>query len=278
MLSAGGCKKDAGQSRAGPARGSRHLARAWQLVALIQCLPLSAACAQWSVDAAVERFDWREYTSPIQVRETGPRFAGGVGFSQPRKSGPLLAYRGRVYFGNVDYNGSFLFDTAQPAQGVSTYLGTAQAGELRYRWPAMLDAVAGLDYETWRRRLSASQSEEYRLLSLRLGAERLPGAASPWTASGGIRFLLGTGEIATTPIGNAVYRLSLSPGRGTSPFMSLGRRVGPRVILVGYWDSVRLGPSNQVAIGGSGTLMAYQPKSDMNLLGLRVVYRGLATR
>lgn len=245
-------------------------------MAVIQCPPLSVARAQWSVDAAVERFDWREHTSPIQVRETGPRFAGGVGFSQPRESGPLLAYRGRVYFGNVDYDGSFLLDAAQPAQGVSTYLGTAQAAELRYRWPATLDAVAGLEYETWRRRLSASQREEYRILSLRLGAERLPADASPWYASGGIRFLLGTGEIATTPIGNAVYRLSFSPGRGTSPFVSLGRRVASRVMLVGYWDSIRLGRSNQIAIGGSGNLVAYQPKSDMNLVGLRVVYQGLA--
>src|SRR5262245_11566904 len=109
--------------------------RACVLIAVVTSWLLAPdARAQWSVDASVERFDWRERVSPIEVHEVGPRVAIGAGFMPRTVSGILLAYRGSIYGGNVGYDGSLLFDRTTAASGTSTYWGTTQTVELRYRW------------------------------------------------------------------------------------------------------------------------------------------------
>ena len=89
-----------------PPRAGRFL----PLALLVSCLAAADARAQWTVDASVEHFKLREHVSPIDVRETGPRVTFGIGFVQRRARGLLLAYRGGVYGGNPDYQGSLQFD------------------------------------------------------------------------------------------------------------------------------------------------------------------------
>jgi hypothetical protein len=193
------------------------------------------------------------------VRETGPRFALGLGFDQPKQRGVLFAYHGRVYVGNVSYNGSFQFDSTKAAHGSSTYLGTTQGAELRYRWPQTIDALAGLDVDWWRRRLSTSQSEDYRIVSVRLG---------------GMRLLVSTDEDATITDAGVTYALSLSPGLGANPFVHGGYRITPDVQVFAYWDGMQLGRSNQIVLIRRGRPQAIidQPATDMDVVGVRVVY------
>ena len=67
------------------------------IAALAGLLAPVAALAQWTSDATIEQFSWREHTSPIEVHETGPRFAAGLAFTQPGSRGFLFGYRGRVW-------------------------------------------------------------------------------------------------------------------------------------------------------------------------------------
>jgi hypothetical protein len=144
------------------------------LAALATALVCPPARAQWSVEAGVERFDWREDTAPIEVHEHGPRFLAAVGWMQPKQEGPLFAWRGELYGGTVTYDGALLLDPSRPATGNTTYLGTTQAAQARWRWPEAVDAVAGIEYEGWERGLSSSQKETFHIVSLRLGASCCP--------------------------------------------------------------------------------------------------------
>jgi hypothetical protein len=234
----------------------------------------STAHAQIHVEAGVENYDWREHTTPIAVHEHGPRFSFAAGVMQPRDRGLLFAYRGELYGGNVDYNGSFQFDATKAATGGATYLGTTQRAEARWRWPATADAVLGVEYETWKRELSAAQEESYRTVSVRLGVEHMAGLASRVVAGGGIRFLVATGEDASITDSGIKYALALKPGLGSNPYLTAGYRVVPHVTVLGYWDGMSLGRSNQIALLKRGKPKAFvsQPDTDVTKLGVRVAY------
>ena len=223
----------------------------------------------------MERFDWREDTAPIEVHEHGPRFFLGVGWMLPKKQGPLLAYRGELYGGSVTYDGALLFAPATPATGSTTYLGTTQAVQGRWRWPEVVDAVVGLEYEAWERRLSETQEETFKIVSLRLGAEHLASDRHPFTAGGGVRVMLAAREETTVPFAGRTLVIDLEPEPGSNLYLQAGYRVAPHVTLLGYWDGMRLGRSNTVTlvIPPSTTVQTWQPASDMWRLGIRVAYR-----
>jgi hypothetical protein len=243
-------------------------------VALTLGLAAAPASAQWSTDFAVEHFAWREHTSPIEVHESGPRLAMGVCFAPRTARGASLAWRGRVYGGSVGYEGSFQFDSTKAISGASTYVGATLSGQLGWRWPDVLDGFAALDVDAWSRRLSKDQRESYRILSARIGVERVATTTSPLSAGGGMRFLLATAEDATITSAGVAYDLSLSPGLGANPFLHAGCRVAPRVTVVGYWDGMRLGRSNQVVLlkRRQPQAVVFQPPTDMDVVGLGVVY------
>jgi hypothetical protein len=244
-------------------------------IALASCLVAPSARAEWVVDASVEHFALREHITPIEVHENGPRAALGIGFILPKARGLLFAYRGVVYGGGVGYNGSFQFDRTEAAHGTSIYLGTTQAVELRYRWPGALDAIAGLDVDIWRRRLSTTQYEDYRFLSGRVGLRRPATAPGRVVAGGGVRFLLATAEHAMVTDAGLSYRLILSPGLGANPFLELGYQVTPRVTATGYWDGMRLGRTDPVVLRKNGRPQAtvFQPATDIDVVGVRIAYR-----
>lgn len=234
----------------------------------------SPALAQWALEAGVESFDWREHTTPIEVHEHGPRFSLTGGWMLPRKRGPLLAARAEVYGGSVEYDGSFQFDATKAATGHSAYLGTILAAQVRWRWAGLADAVAGIEHEAWKRQLTSTQEEKYRIVSLRLGAERVATTTSPLVAGGGVRVMLATAEDATVEFSGISYHLDLEPGRGSNPYLFAGVRVHPRVTIVGTWDGMRLGRSNTIALVRpfQPTATVWQPKTDVSRLGIRLRY------
>ena len=252
---------------------TRSARAAWFACAL-GCLAVSSAHAQFSLEAGVEQFDWREHTTPIAVHESGPRYFGGAGFMQPKERGILFAYRGTVYGGSVDYSGSFQFDATRAASGASNYVGTAQSIEARWRWPGSADALAGVDLDIWNRQLSTTQEEKYRVVSLRLGVERVARAASRVTAGAGMRFLVATHEGATIDEAGVTYQLSLTPGLGANPFAHAGYRLVSHVLVLGDWDGMSLGRSNQIALLKRGRPRAFvsQPDTDVTRLGVRIAY------
>src|SRR5947209_368424 len=98
------------------------------------------AHAGWTTQAGVERFTWRERTTPIAVHEQGPRFGGMLAYVMDRERGALLGAHATLYGGAVGYNGSFQFDSTKSASGSTQYFGSSVGAELRWRWPLPLEA------------------------------------------------------------------------------------------------------------------------------------------
>jgi hypothetical protein len=176
----------------------------------------------------------------------------------------------RIYGGSVDYNGALLSSPATPIQSTTKYFGGTEGAGFRYRWPEVVDGLAHLEFDQWRRELNPDQVENYRFVSLRFGVERVATARSPWIAGGGLRFLIGSNEQATIPDPRGTFEVTLSPGLGTNGWLDLGLRISPHVTLLGYWDGMRLAESDAVPI--TSTEVVFQPKSDMDVYGIRVLY------
>ena len=237
---------------------------------LVCLLAATPALAQFNIETGIEAFRWREHTDPINVKESGPRVAFGAGYSMPQTSGPLFTVFGRVYTGSVDYNGALLSSPGTAATGTTKYLGGTEGGSLRYRLPTSIDAVLGLEFDQWRRELTPDQREFYRFTSVRLGIERQATLVSPWIAGGGLRFLVSSNEDATFTDASGVTEVTLKPGLGTNGYLHFGVRFTPHFTALGYWDGMRLEESDPVPIGGN--TVVFQPKSDMDLYGIRLVY------
>jgi hypothetical protein len=254
--------------------GISRIGRLGALAAIASWVMATGASAQWSVEAGVEHFDWREHTTPIEVHESGPRFLVRGAYVQPRVRGLLVASRAALYGGGVAYDGSFQFDATRVARGTAVYSGAMLGAEARHRWP-QADAVVGIEGELWRRRLGATQHEDYRIVSLRLGAERVAGASSRFGCGGGVRLLIATAETATVELDGVRHALSLSPGRGASPYASAAYRLAPRITLQASWDGMALGRSNSVVLSRRGRprLAVSQPATDVRTLGVRLGYR-----
>ena len=244
------------------------------IAAIATALVCPPARAQWSIEGGVEHFDWTEDTAPIAVHEHGPRFLLAGGWALPRKQGPLIAYRGELYGGIVTYDGALLLDPATAVSEMTGYFGTTQTAQLRWRWAGTVDAVGGMEYEIWGRRLSSSQEETFRTWSLRLGGEHVASDRHPFVAGAGVRFMLSANEETRIEYSGAVFDVELEPEVDSNPYLHAGYRVAPHLTLLGYWDRMHLGRSNTVTLltPGGARVSVWQPASEMRRAGVRLVY------
>ena len=241
--------------------------------ALLSC----NAHAELTLNASVDYFQWKETTTP-EVRETGPLYGLGVAYTQERDAGVLFAYRGKLWGGQVDYDGSTLFG-GTPVKGTTNYTGLDNELQVRWRKPGKtggsVDGVLGAGLDVWRRNLTAVQKEDYAIGYLRLGVESRTDDFGKWTASLGFKYPIWTYENAHLDRIGFDSNPILHPGREISPFGSLGYRFTPKLQVVGYYDSFRFSRSapvqtNEIATGSPTMLV--QPASTMSVFGIKVEY------
>jgi hypothetical protein len=232
----------------------------------------TGAAAEWTAHVAAEHFHWAEATTP-GVTETGPRVGLGVGWTQDRSSGWLLAYRGELYGGTVRYSGAGLF-TGTPIEGNTDYYGAKNEVQAIYRSAndrASLIFGLGLDY--WERWLTNVQSETYYIYYLRLGAEYGGRATQGWFAGGGVKYPLYTEENAHLDDIGFDQNPLLHPGRSLSGYAELGYRFGRHWSTEAYYEGYRFGESRPATVtSGGATFTVFQPKSSADSVGLRLHY------
>ena len=242
------------------------------------------ATAGWEVTGDLEHFRWEEQTDP-SVTETGPRFGIGLGWSQDKAAGWRFAYRGRLYFGSVDYQGSNLFDPSLPISGTTDYSGFVNEGLLIYPFPGNAwgtEFVGGLVWDYWNRQLSPQQREQYWVASLRLGLSFDRHATQGWFGGGGLKYPFYAREDAhLTEIGFS-SNPTLEPKGQMSLYAEAGYRFGGRWSLTGYYDSYRFKESdptplltNPFAPPGDPCrtgCQLLQPNSRVDSVGLRLHY------
>jgi len=245
------------------------------VVLLLLCLAVGEAQAQFAMSAGIEYFSWTEDTQPISVKERGPLLTFGLSYTQLKERGFLFAYQGKFYTGNVDYNGAYLYAPNVPVSGTSTYTGTWQEGQLRYRLRGGLDLLGALGVDVWERQLSTTQKEDYQVAYLRLGVESSPSVRKGWLFGAGVKYPVYTRENAYFTDFGYDNNPTLSPGKELSGFANVGYRFGKNWALIGYLDSFRFSKSNEVTltVGGTPQATAYQPASDMYVVGVKVEYQ-----
>src|SRR5688500_6479876 len=240
------------------------------------------AHAGWGITADVERFRWAESTDP-RVTETGPMFGIGVRFSQERPAGWQFGWRGRLYLGSVDYDGSLLF-TGAPARVTTEYRGLVNEVQAVHRLPGNpqgLELVSGLIWDYWNRQLSPDQREEYWIASLRRGLQADRRERTGWFGGGGLKYPFYTRENAHfTELGFS-SNPRLEPKGAMSLYADLGYRFNRNLSLAAYYDSYRFKESDPTP-GMTNPFVPdctpprscrfIQPTSNVDSLGLRLQY------
>jgi len=228
------------------------------------------ARSEVAMSAGTEHFAWSEDTSPFRVKESGLRFALGLDLTQQKAIGLRFAYRGKLYAGEVGYNGAYLFAQTVPARGNAVYTGTRQQGQARYTLGPGLDALGALEIDLWRRRLGTTQTEDYRVISVRLGAEHGATELERWRLGAGLKVPIWAREDAHLTRLGFDQNPILEPGRVVSPYLELGYRVSPRWTIAGYWDGFQFSRSNRESLTRDGVEQGFlfQPASDLRNIGL----------
>lgn len=248
------------------------------IFALMLALVSIQAQAQLAVSAGIEYLKWEEETTPA-VTETGPLLALGLEYTWDQPEGFVFRYRGRFYTGDVAYDGAFLF-SGTPVKSTTSYLGIDNEIQARYRKPIedeyWLDLVLGLGWDSWQRKLSASQKEDFDVAYARLGAEFDTHATASWLIGFGVKYPLWIREDAhLTDIGFD-SNPQLKPGRDISFYGRLGYHIDRNLRLIAYADGFRFKQSagvdvNEVALGLGPTVLV-QPRSKLFIGGVKLEY------
>ncbi|MEO8040460.1 MAG: hypothetical protein ABI794_16955 [Betaproteobacteria bacterium] len=231
--------------------------------------------AQLSVGGGLDYLRWTEDTAP-EVRERGALLVLTGGYTQRRDKGALFAWRGTLYGGAVDYDGSTLFPPLQTVQGTTDYGGTSQEAQFRYRIPvrggARVDLVAAGGFDLWRRQLSTIQKEDYLVGFVRLGLE-LDRDGRGLIAGGGLKQPIRVRERAYLD-GMNPDPIELRPGNETSFYLMLGYQLDRHWRIAGTLDSFRFSrsPATGATVPGFGAGQFFQPASTLYRVGARVEY------
>ena len=244
------------------------------VIALCLLLPAAPARAGWLFGGGFEHFSWVEDTAPLELKENGALFVFVAGYSWPLGEKFSAEYRGRYYVGDVEYNGFLLYDPTVPVTSTTNYTGTTQQGKLRHPVTPTIDVSMGLDLDWWQRSLSTNQHEDYRIVSMRIGAEHPVSPSVPWQLGGGIKFTLSTHENAHFDELGFDQNPALEPGQSVTPYLDVGYAFSPHWSIVGSYDGFSFGTSNDVPLSNASISgVFYQPASDMRVFGLRLEYR-----
>lgn len=230
-----------------------------------------AASADWSVGGGFESFRWKESTSPA-VKESGLRFTLDLTWQQSKDPGLSAAYNIKFYNGNVDYTGAFI-GTSVPVSGETHYRGLVNEIQAIYRTPQNVNFVLAAGWDRWNRELTATQEESWDVLYAKLGANFNAPARQGVFGSAGVKYPVYTRENAHLTAAGFDQNPRLKPGKDFSFYATLGYRANPSWDVMAYYDSYRFKESNHVAVTSGGALFeVFQPKSEMDVFGLKLQY------
>ncbi len=266
---------------------------------LLLAMGANDACAQTtgstprpSLNVGIERFVWEEFTGGQRLlKEDGIRFAVGLKKDTLDRPwpGPLYGIEGRLYFGQVEYDGQTQSDVSAfdglPLQADTLYvgaLGEAWIGQ-RFGGRRAIDLLAGIGVNNWVREIQASQTmsgntvvqtgdavEQYFILYTKFGVGFYRRAANHYShLQIGGKYPFYTYEYVDD------IDLALEPGKEWSGYAQLRigstRRSDTRFDVTVYYDSFRFGQSPAEPFTRNGiAYIGFQPESHMDVIGLTV--------
>jgi hypothetical protein len=257
------------------------------IVTLAVAFTASGACApvaqaiEYRLDATLASYRWEEDVPPDPPQEMGPVvLLGGFVSGSPSASAPPLTLRGeiRMLAGRVNYDTSTIGVPSTPVNTHSAYIGFTQEGSVGWRVDGTairLEPFTGLAYRWWLRTVESSGSvsgypELYRTVVWRLGARFEQRNMSGWRMFG---------AVSADPVVWAHEVIDLEDTTGDTLRVRNGKELGwtlelglreARADVSLFWQAMRFGESNVVPCNIAPTFACLQPRSDQDIIGLRV--------
>ena len=250
-------------------------------------IPQVTDASQVSIQFGLQDFRWREFrdTGERLLQETGVRFSIGAAYDNFRREGDGVLYsvNGAIYLGRVNYDGQT--QLGEPATTDVDYYGLniEALGGYRFGRRIGLDVFGGLGLDHWLRSLNDGRTasgtvasgydEFYTILYGKAGLgffQQLDGWR--YMLQGGVKLPLITSQYVD--LGSGV---TLHPGIEPSAFANLQFDFGSgrhdRFGFALYYDSYRFSESDpELLTDGSSTWVVVQPRSNMDVYGLRLSY------
>lgn len=231
----------------------------------------SSALAQLKLEAAPEYFYWQEEISGVKLlHENGLRYGLELSYKDPREHGWLSAFRVKLYYGSVDYNGgvqNFSTGTIIPLKTTTEYYGGLFEGRYGYRWGLgekhFIDAIGGIGMDFWLRKIGSQfgYNEYWFPFYLKAGAEVSP-REKGLIGTVGIKVpFYNTQVIDYGRLGDG--RVTLHPGVNVSGYAEAGYKFTKSLSLIAFFDSYWFGKSDT-------QLGVFQPESKSYQVGAKV--------
>jgi hypothetical protein len=254
----------------------------------------------WSLRGGVEYFRWQELdqSGSQLVQEKGPRLVltGAYDNLSGADSGLLLGLEGRVYGGEVDYDGETI-ETAQRVNSQTRYFGGRLEGLTGSRIPRLfgehidLDLTASLGLEHWLRSILDSKlddgtrvmgyDEYYTVVYGKLGLgpvwRRTRGGSI--RLNGGMKYPLYTHEVVDTSSIGFQEDAKLEPEGRISGYIGvsadLRRRTHGTLFMNASYEGYRFGDSDPDTIRrNDGVLVSvFQPRIRSDVFSLELGWR-----
>jgi len=242
---------------------------------------------QANVQFGVQSFRWREFddNGGRLLQEKGARFSIGAAFDNYRRedSGTLYGINGKIYLGSVNYDGQT--QSGIPSTADVSYVGLNIEAQGGYRFGRRvgLDVFGALGVDEWLRSIQDGRTatgtvaygydEYYTILYGKAGLgffQHLDGWR--YLLQGGVKMPLSTSE--RVDLGSGV---DLQPGLKPSAFANIQFDFGSgrhdRFGVALYYDSYRFSESDpELLTSGGSTYLVVQPRSHMDVYGLRLSY------
>jgi hypothetical protein len=250
--------------------------------------PAAAAqgwATRYALTGGAEYFSWREYDGGGSrlLEETGPRYFVGLEAETRMSNGWTYGFRGRVYSGEVDYDGQ---TTGTPpvvkVKSDTDYTGLAVALDFTHPLPAPAGPEValrfGIGVDHWRRHILDSGGisgveERYTIPSVTVGLVLHPEVVTGWYAQGGVKIPFATREEVSNF--GSFDDFTLNPEPDFSLYADLGYRFNERWDAALYYDGYRFKKSDaeRLTVGGADSgYEAWQPESRQDAWGVRVRY------
>ncbi len=242
---------------------------------------------EFALQAGVEKFRWQEFNNGSRIlEERGTLFNIGATLSTFRRSDPGTLYNlnGRLYLGQVDYDGqacNIISNNCIPSKTHTNYNGLQGEGLAGYHFGDQFgfDLLGGAGIDNWIREIKDTATaggaiEDYVIFYAKLGAG-LSINSEQWAYRfhAGIKYPFLTYEHSDA----ADNGVDLTPGKRVSGFAKFDAEFGaknqPHFGLTIFYDSYRFGmsPRESVTIQGLPKLM-WQPESHMDIIGAQLAY------
>jgi len=244
------------------------------LAVMLWAAPALARTPMFTVNGGVEFLHWTEDVQPIPVKEDGPLAVLALGWTQPGESPARVAYRGRVYIGEVDYHGTELFPPHDEVSSTSRYEGTTQEGQVLVGSSGPLRMIGGIGVEIWKRWLGAHQREDFTIGYLRVGAEASQPEPEGWTAGAGLRVPFSMSEDAHLDVIGFDQNPTLKPEAHVGLYADAGYRFPKGWSVRGTFEQFRFdaSPPVELTVDGDPQGTIFQPGGKRRLAGISVGY------